>query len=76
MSELIIRRVPAMRAEGRASLPGTFGAGIDTKPFLRADRPALQHAAGARGDAVPFAAIRRRKDDFRAIPAKDQESNP
>ncbi len=59
------RRVDAMRAEGRPTVPGTLAEELATNPFLRADQPSLQMAAGTPGDAVAtFAAIRRRKDTF------------
>jgi hydroxyacylglutathione hydrolase len=59
------RRVDALRAEGQSTVPGTMADELATNPFLRADHPALQEAAGAPGDPVAtFAAIRRRKDVF------------
>ena len=59
------RRVDALRAEGKSTVPGTMADELATNPFLRADQPALQEAAGAPGDPVAtFAAIRRRKDVF------------
>jgi hydroxyacylglutathione hydrolase len=59
------RRVDALRAEGQSTVPGTMADELATNPFLRADQPALQEAAGAPGDPVAtFAAIRRRKDVF------------
>jgi hydroxyacylglutathione hydrolase len=59
------RRVDALRAEGKSTVPGTMAEESATNPFLRADRPAIQAAAGTLGDAVAtFAAIRRRKDSF------------
>jgi hydroxyacylglutathione hydrolase len=59
------RRVDALRAEGKSTVPGTMAEEIATNPFLRADQPALQATAGALGDPVAtFAAIRRRKDSF------------
>ena len=59
------RRVDALRAEGKSTVPGTMAEEIATNPFLRADQPALQAMAGAPGDPVAtFAAIRRRKDSF------------
>jgi len=59
------RRVDALRAEGKSTVPGTMADELATNPFLRADEPALQEAAGAPGDPVAtFAAIRRRKDVF------------
>jgi hydroxyacylglutathione hydrolase len=59
------RRVDALRAEGKSTVPGTMADELATNPFLRADQPALQEVAGAPGDPVAtFAAIRRRKDVF------------
>jgi hydroxyacylglutathione hydrolase len=59
------RRVDALRTEGKSTVPGTMADELATNPFLRADQPALQEAAGAPGDPVAtFAAIRRRKDVF------------
>jgi hydroxyacylglutathione hydrolase len=54
-----------LRDAGRPTVPGTIGEELATNPFLRADQPALQAAAGAPGDPVAtFASIRRRKDEF------------
>jgi hydroxyacylglutathione hydrolase len=59
------RAVDALRAEGKSTIPGTMADEVATNPFLRADQPSLQRAAGAPGDAVAtFAAIRRQKDSF------------
>jgi hydroxyacylglutathione hydrolase len=59
------RRVDALRAEGKSTVPGTMADEIATNPFLRADQPGVQAAAGSPGDAVAtFATIRRRKDSF------------
>jgi hydroxyacylglutathione hydrolase len=59
------RHVDQMRAENRPTVPATLGEELATNPFLRADQPALQAAAGFPGDAVAtFAAIRQRKDVF------------
>lgn len=60
------RQVDALRADGRPTVPGTMGEEMATNPFLRADRPELQQAAGLAGsDPVEvFAEIRRRKDSF------------
>lgn len=59
------RRVDALRAEGKPTVPASLGEELETNPFLHADRPELQAALGASGDAVAtFAAIRRRKDNF------------
>ena len=57
--------IDAMRAEGKSTVPGTLAEEFKTNPFLRADLPPLQAAAGAPGDAVAtFASIRLRKDKF------------
>jgi hydroxyacylglutathione hydrolase len=59
------RRIDALRAEGKSTVPASLAEELATNPFLRADLPALQAEAGAPGDAVAtFAAIRRRKDNF------------
>lgn len=59
------RRVDALRAEGKSTIPGTMAEELATNPFLRADLSALQAASGAPGDPVAtFASIRRRKDNF------------
>ncbi len=59
-------RVATLRAEGRPTVPSTIAEERATNPFLRADDPDFQQAAGLSGlDAVAaFAAIRRRKDSF------------
>lgn len=58
-------RIDAMRAEGKSTVPATLGEELETNPFLRADQPSVQQAAGIPGDAVAtFAEIRRRKDHF------------
>jgi hydroxyacylglutathione hydrolase len=60
-----VRKIDALRAEGKSTVPGSMADELATNPFLRADQPALQAAAGAPGDPVAtFAAIRRRKDVF------------
>lgn len=59
--------VDRMRAEGKATVPGTMGDERKTNPFLRADVPAVAAAVGLAG-AEPvkvFAEVRRRKDVFR-----------
>jgi hydroxyacylglutathione hydrolase len=55
-----------LREAGRPTLPARLGDEVACNPFLRADDPILQRAAGTPpGDAVAcFAAIRRRKDAF------------
>ena len=60
------RKVDALRAEGRPTVPSTLAEERATNPFLRADDAALAHAVGlAPGDAVAvFAAVRKAKDVF------------
>jgi hydroxyacylglutathione hydrolase len=60
------RRIDALRAEGKPTVPGTMGEELATNPFLRADQPELQQAMGLAGrDPVAvFAEIRGRKDKF------------
>lgn len=59
--------VTARRAAGQPTIPTTIGREQATNPFLRADDPALQAAAGLMGrPAVEvFAELRARKDAFR-----------
>jgi hydroxyacylglutathione hydrolase len=59
-------RVDQLRAEGKPTVPGTMGEEVEANPFLRADRPEFQKAAGLAGKE-PFAVfgeIRHRKDNF------------
>ena len=58
--------VRALRAQGRPTVPSTLAVERATNPFLRADDPRLQRAAGlaARDPVAAFAEIRRRKDAF------------
>ncbi|MDB5409224.1 MAG: gloB [Rhodospirillales bacterium] len=60
------RAIDQARAAGRSTVPGLLGDELATNPFLRADRPELQQAAGMAGaDPVAvFAEIRHRKDVF------------
>jgi len=60
------RRIDAMRADGKATVPSTLGEERATNPFLRADDPAIAAAVGlSPGDPVAvFAEVRRRKDNF------------
>jgi hydroxyacylglutathione hydrolase len=59
------KRVDALRAQGKSTVPGTMAEELATNPFLRADDPALQKSQNAPGDAVAtFAAIRSAKDNF------------
>ena len=55
-----------LREAGRPTLPARLGDEVACNPFLRADDPVIQRAAGTPpGDAVAaFAAIRRMKDAF------------
>lgn len=59
--------VDRMRAENKATVPGTMGDERKTNPFLRADVPSVAAAVGLPGgDPVKvFAEVRRRKDVFR-----------
>jgi hydroxyacylglutathione hydrolase len=59
-------KVRMLRAEGRPTVPSTVAVERATNPFLRADDPALQEAAGlfGRDPIAVFAEIRRRKDVF------------
>jgi hydroxyacylglutathione hydrolase len=58
--------VRMLRSEGRPTVPSTIAVERATNPFLRADDPALQRAAGVvgRDPVAAFAEIRRRKDVF------------
>jgi hydroxyacylglutathione hydrolase len=60
------KAIDVARAAGRPTVPATLGEELATNPFLRADRPELQAAAGLQGrDPVDvFGEIRRRKDVF------------
>jgi hydroxyacylglutathione hydrolase len=60
------KRIDALRAEGRFTVPTTIGDELRTNPFLRAEDPSLQRAIGMEGaDPVEvFAETRRRKDRF------------
>ena len=62
------KEIDALRAKGQPTLPSTIGQERATNPFLRADQPALAFAVGLpASDPVPvFAAIRQRKDHFKA----------
>ena len=61
------KEIDAARAAGRPTVPATMGEELATNPFLRADRPELQRAAGlvGREPAAVFGEIRHRKDNFR-----------
>jgi hydroxyacylglutathione hydrolase len=60
------RRVDALRAENRPTVPSTMAEERATNPFLRADQPALASGVGlGGGDPVAvFAAVRKAKDVF------------
>ncbi|MBM3533634.1 MAG: hydroxyacylglutathione hydrolase [Alphaproteobacteria bacterium] len=60
------RRVDALRAEGKPTVPSTMAEERETNPFLRADQPALARGVGlGGGDPIAvFAAVRKAKDVF------------
>jgi hydroxyacylglutathione hydrolase len=60
------KSVDATRSQGRPTVPATLGEEVATNPFLRADRPELQEAAGlvGRNPVEVFGEIRHRKDVF------------
>lgn len=60
------KKIEALRAEGRMTLPTTIGEELATNPFLRWSDPSIRRNLGmelASNDEV-FAEIRRRKDNF------------
>ena len=60
------KKVEALRADGKPTLPTTIGEELATNPFLRWADPAIRKGLGmeqASSDEV-FAEIRRRKDNF------------
>jgi len=61
-----LRRIDALRSEGRPTVPSTLAEELETNPFLRPLDPGLQRALGLAGaDPVTvFAETRRRKDSF------------
>jgi hydroxyacylglutathione hydrolase len=60
------KSVDATRSQGHPTVPATLGEEVATNPFLRADRPELQKAAGlvGRNPVEVFGEIRHRKDVF------------
>jgi hydroxyacylglutathione hydrolase len=60
------KKVEALRAQGKPTLPTTIGEELATNPFLRWDDPAIRKTLGmeAASDADVFAEIRKRKDNF------------
>ncbi len=59
--------IASMRRAGAPTIPAQLGREKLTNPFLRCDVPAFQEAVGMKGAAPAevFAAVRRRKDEFR-----------
>jgi hydroxyacylglutathione hydrolase len=59
-----VAEVRKLREEGRPTLPTTIGLELATNPFLRAEIPEIQAAAGLPGadPAAVFAALRERKN--------------
>lgn len=60
------RRVFALRAEGKPTVPSMLSEELATNPFLRAADPAIRAHLGMQdaSDAEVFAEIRKRKDNF------------
>lgn len=60
------KKIEALRAEDRPTLPTTIGKELATNPFLRWDDPAIRRQLGMEtaSDAEVFAEIRKRKDNF------------
>ncbi len=60
------KRIEALRAEGKPTLPTTIGEELATNPFLRWADPAIRRNLGMENasDAGVFAEIRKRKDNF------------
>ncbi|MGH6959903.1 MAG: hydroxyacylglutathione hydrolase [Dongiaceae bacterium] len=60
------KRVDAVRAAGRPTIPSTLAEERATNPFLRADQPSVAAAVGLPGAApvAVFAEVRKRKDSF------------
>lgn len=60
------KKVEALRAAGKPTLPTTIGEELATNPFLRWGDPAIRKNLGMEGatDAEVFAEIRKRKDNF------------
>lgn len=61
-----LRKVEALRAAGKATLPTTIGEELATNPFLRWDDGAIRKTLGMENaeDWQVFAEIRSRKDNF------------
>jgi hydroxyacylglutathione hydrolase len=60
------KKIEALRAEGKPTLPTTIGEELATNPFLRWADPAIRKNLGMENasDADVFAEIRKRKDNF------------
>jgi len=61
-----VRRIEALRAEGKPTVPSRLGEEKATNPFLRADDPQIQIRLGMVGApaVAVFAELRRRRDRF------------
>lgn len=60
------KKIDALRAEGKPTLPTTIGEEMATNPFLRWHDPVIRKNLGMEGatDAEVFAELRKRKDVF------------
>ncbi|MEZ4234584.1 MAG: hydroxyacylglutathione hydrolase [Myxococcota bacterium] len=58
-----IRRVWAVRADGRSAVPSTIATERATNPFLRPGSPAVAAAVGGGDAQAVFTALRKRKDE-------------
>lgn len=61
-----VKKIEALRAEGRPTLPTTIGEELATNPFLRWADPEIRRNLGmeSAADVEVFAEIRKRKDNF------------
>ncbi len=61
-----VKKIEALRAEGRPTLPTTIGEELATNPFLRWADPEIRRNLGmeSAADLEVFAEIRKRKDNF------------
>lgn len=61
-----LKRIEALRAEDKPTLPTTIGEELATNPFMRWDDPAIRRQLGMEdaSDEAVFAEIRKRKDNF------------
>lgn len=60
------KKIEALRADGKPTLPTTIGEELATNPFLRWSDPAIRKTLGMQDapDEAVFAEIRKRKDQF------------